>query len=130
VGCKARRTHDGDGLVHEAGISDDPLKGLHASHGDAHDSFEVMDAEHASQQLVLRLDQVANGDAREPHAWLQTAVGGRRGNTIAEPINRDHEGLVGVGKFVFDDGLLKLRSGAAAQVGNRIALDLAGLSLP
>lgn len=71
-----------------------------------------MDSEDAGQQFVLRLDHVADGDAREFHARLYAAIGGGRGDAVAEGVHRDHEVDRGIGEFFSDDEVLKFLAGA------------------
>jgi len=71
------RADDRDRLIHELGVRDDPLESLHAAHRDAHHGLQMVDAQHAREQCVLRLHHVANRELGEAHARLQWAIGRR-----------------------------------------------------
>ena len=64
---------DGNGYVHEIGIIDHPLEGLHSAHGDAHDGMKMRELQGFNGQAVLGFDHILRGDGRE----LTPVLGGR-----------------------------------------------------
>jgi len=54
----------------------------------------VVDAKLVLEQLVLRLDHVPHGEARELHARLRLAVTGRGGQAVADGV-RGHDEILG-----------------------------------
>jgi hypothetical protein len=93
--CGARHRRHGDDAVHPLRMAHRPLQRLHAAHRCAADGGQAADAE-AVEQAPLRLDHVADRDAREVGTGLGCAVGRRRRQAVAERIDDDDAAPLGV----------------------------------
>ena len=87
--AEARRARDGDDPVDECRVPHGPLQRLHATHGDADDSIQVIDAEVLGQQAMLGVHHVANRERREASAGTRSAIRGRGGRAVRQRVHDD-----------------------------------------
>src|SRR3974390_3327696 len=129
VSSKTRRAYNGDGLVHEVGIGNHPLKRLHTTHGNAYHGFDVVDSEFACQKLILRVHHVVHGDPGKPHSRLQAAIGGGRRHSVGQSIDKDDEILRAVGESPRTNVALQLLSSPRRPGGDEHRVWFVGIKL-
>ena len=81
----------------EVGIHHEPLIGLVTAHRGADYGVEILNIQMFGQQLMLQTDLVPYGERGER---TLRAVRRRRGDTIAQCINGNHEVVVGIDNAV------------------------------